>query len=236
MTRTALHLVAAPATPDAPERTARQTALRARIADAGVRSLCEAELLEVLLGERDPYRAAPLAMALLQRFGGLTRVLAASASELRPLTGPDLAADLGLAHDIARRLLEVRIQRRCLLTSHSEVVAYLRHSLAGQTRESLRVLFLDHGNHLISDELMGEGTVNHAPVYPREIMRRGLELGASGCLLVHNHPSGCASPLRADIEVTRKVHAAGEAIGVAVYDHFLVAGDEVVSFKSKGLF
>jgi len=219
-----------------PTRSTRHENLRARIALADPRSLSETDVLELLLGERDPYRAAPMAAALLNRFGGLARVLGSTISELRPLTGPDLAGDLVLVHDIARRLLEVRVQDRCLLTSLEAVKDYLRHSLAGQARESCRVLFLDNANHLISDELMGEGTINHAPVYPREIMRRALELNAGGCVLVHNHPSGQADPSQADIHMTRQVEAAGRSVGVVVHDHLLVAGDQVVSFKTQRLF
>ncbi len=238
MSHARLQLVAPAEDADGPVPTAvltRHEALRARAAQAGPRALSESEVLEVLLGERDPYRAPPLAAALLHRFGDLARVLGATVPQLRPLTGPELAADLVLAHDIARRLLEARIRQRCLLSSYSAVADYLHHALAGQTRESFRVLFFDNGNRLILDELMGEGSINHAPVYPREVMRRALELGAAGCLLAHNHPSGDASPSQADIEITRQVVAAGRAVGVAVYDHLLVAGDEVVSFRTKGL-
>ena len=107
--------------------------------------------------------------------------------------------------------------------------------LAGRTREAFRVLFLDKANQLIADELMGDGTVDHAPVYPREVMRRALELAASACCLVHNHPSGSSTPSSADIEMTRQVVEAGRALGIAVHDHFLVAGDQVVSFRALGL-
>ncbi len=239
MSHPRLQLVALADAADRPVSSAvltRHEALRARVAQAGPRTLSDTELLEVMLGERDAYRAPPLAAALLDRFGDLARVLSATVPELRPLAGPELAADLVLAHDLARRLLEVPIRQRCLLTSYSAVTAYLRHSLAGQARESFRVLFLDSANRLIADELMGEGTINHAPVYPREVMRRALELGASGCVLVHNHPSGEVSPSQADIEVTQRVAAAGRAMGIAIHDHLLVAGPEVVSFKTKGLF
>ncbi|MFC5342916.1 DNA repair protein RadC (plasmid) [Brevundimonas staleyi] len=218
-----------------PMAAPRHARLRARALRSGARSLTESDVLEILLGARDPYRAAPMAEALLHRFGGLVRVLAASAAELGALVGPQAAADLLLVHDIARRLLEFPIRERCLLTSHAGVKAYLRHSLAGQSRETLRVLYLDGANRLIADEAGSEGTVNHAPVYPREIMRRALELGAVGCVLVHNHPSGSASPSRADIEITAQVVAAGRALGIAVHDHMLVAGDTVVSFRDQGL-
>jgi DNA repair protein RadC len=122
-----------------------------------------------------------------------------------------------------------------MLASTEAVGAYLRHRLAGLSRECVRVLFLDRRCGLIADEAMGWGTVDHAPVYPREIIRRALELSASGLCLAHNHPSAAAEPSSADVEITRQVAAAGRALGIAVHDHFLVAGETVVSFRGLGL-
>ena len=218
----------------APDRIA---ALRRRVAEQGPRALAEAETLELLLVRCAPRgrRPALLAEALLARFGSLPRVFGATMPELALVVGDAVAIELTLLHDLVLRLLEFPIRKRCLLTSWAAVLAYLKVSLAGRTRESFRVLYLDKANQLIADELMGEGTVDHAPVYPREVMRRALELAASACLLVHNHPTGGSSPSNADIEMTRRVVEAGRALGVAIHDHFLVAGDEVVSFKALGL-
>ena len=209
--------------------------LRNRATAHGLAALDEAEILTLILSRSGGARAGSLSVALLERFGCLARVCGASLDELRPVAGNAAALELRLLADLMRRALEFEVRKRPLLTSWSAVRAYLRATLAGRSRECFRVLFLDKANQLIADELMGEGTVDHAPVYPREVMRRALELAASACCLVHNHPTGNATPSATDIDMTRQVVAAGRAIGVAVHDHFLVAGDAVVSFKGRGL-
>ncbi len=209
--------------------------LRNRAQAHGVGALDEAEVLTLILSRSAGSRAGCLSVALLERFGCLARVNAATLAELRPVAGKSAALELRLLADLMRRVLEFEVRKRPLLTNWSAVHAYLRATLSGRSRERFRVLFLDKANQLIADELMGEGTVDHAPVYPREVMRRSLELGASACCLVHNHPTGGATPSTADIDMTRQVVAAGKAIGVAIHDHFLVAGDQVVSFKGLGL-
>lgn len=214
---------------------ARYLELRERAAAYGLQTLAEAETLELYLCRITPADARALAEALLARFGCLPRVLGATIAELRQVVDPATAVDLKLLHETTRRILAFPILKRCVLSSWSAVYAYLKLSLAGQAHETFRVLYLDKANQLIADALMGEGTVDHAPVYPREVMRRALELSASACCLVHNHPSGGANPSAADIEITRRVVEAGKALGVAVHDHFLVAGEEVVSFKALGL-
>jgi len=215
----------------------RAAALRRRVAEQGPRALAELETLELLLAHCAPRGPHPalLAQALISRFGSLAQVFGATLPELVLVVGEPVAVELTLLHDLVVRVLEFPIRKRCLLSSWAAVNAYLKASLGGRTREAFRVLFLDKANQLIADELMGEGTVDHAPVYPREVMRRALELAASACCLVHNHPTGSASPSSADIEMTRRVVEAGRALGVAIHDHFLVAGDEVVSFKALGL-
>jgi len=209
--------------------------LRHRAEAHGLAVFDEAEVLTLILSRSAGSRAGSLSVALLERFGCVARVCGATLEELRPVAGKSAALELRLLADLMRRVLEFEVRRRPLLTSWSTVHAYLRATLAGRSRECLRVLFLDRANQLIADVLMGEGTVDHAPVYPREVMRRALELASSACCLVHNHPTGGATPSSADIEMTRQVVAAGRAIGIAVHDHFLVAGDEVVSFKGLGL-
>lgn len=215
----------------------RAGALRRRLADQGPRALAEAETLELLLGHRATGNPHPdfLAEALLARFGSLPQVFGATLSELSMVVGEPVAVELLLLRDLVLRLLDFPIRKRCLLSSWAAVRAYLKVSLGGRSREAFRVLYLDKANQLIADELMGEGTVDHAPVYPREVMRRALELAASACCLVHNHPSGSPNPSSADIEMTRRVVEAGRGLGVVIHDHFLVAGDEVVSFKALGL-
>ena len=208
-----------------------------RLRDHGAHTLIEVDALTLLLARCAPSCSDPAAAAeaLLGRFGCWPRVFGASRPELARIVGEAVAADLGLVHDLLLRSLEFKIRERSILTSWDAVRAYLRAALAGQARESFRVLFLDKANGLIADELMGQGTVDHAPVYPREVMRRALELNASACCLAHNHPAGGTSPSAADIDVTRRVVDAGRALGIAVHDHFLVAGGEVISFKALGL-
>jgi DNA repair protein RadC len=215
----------------------RAGALRRRLSTQGPRALAEAETLELLLGRCGPAGPHPALVAgvLLRRFGSLPQVFGATLPELALVVGEPVAIELKLLHDLTLRVLEFPIHRRCLLSSWAAVHAYLKISLGGRSRESFHVLFLDKANQLIADERMGEGTVDHAPVYPREVMRRALELAASSCCLVHNHPTGSATPSSADIEMTRRVVEAGRALGIAIHDHFLVAGAEVVSFKALGL-
>lgn len=219
-----------------PDPTAPTSDLRRRAMEHGLDALTEADTLALILSRSVRGQAVGrVAHALLDRFGCLARVFGATQPELRQVVNASLALDLALFADATRRVLAFEVRKRPLLSCWSAVHAYLRASLAGQSRESFRVLFLDKANQLIRDELMGQGTVDHAPAYPREVMRRALELAASACCLVHNHPTGCATPSAADIDMTRQVVAAGRAIGVAVHDHFLIAGDQVVSFKGQGL-
>jgi len=212
-------------------------ALRRRVRDQGVQALQEAEVLELLLGRcsSNANESSAVAIALLGRFGSIPRIIGATIPELALVAGDEVAVELALFHDLTRQVLEVPLHRRSVLSSWSAVLAYLKLTLAGRSREAFHVLFLDKANQLIADERMGDGTIDHAPVYPREIMRRALELAASACCLVHNHPTGSSTPSAADIEMTRRVIEAGKALGVAIHDHFLVAGDEVVSFKALGL-
>lgn len=209
--------------------------LRDRATRHGLQALDEQEALQLLLSRASPRRAEDLAGRLLARFGCFARVLGATLPELMQVVDQPVALELKLLHDATRRVLELPLRRRSILGSVSAVAAYLRVRLAGQSRESFHVLYLDRGNGLIADELMGAGTVDHAPVYPREVVRRALELAASGCCLAHNHPSGDPNPSRADVEMTRQVVEACRALGITVHDHFLVAGDQVVSLRSLGV-
>lgn len=197
--------------------------------------LSEAETLTLLARRSGAPDPEAVSLTLLARFGCLARVLGATLPELLQVVSEDVALDLLVLHEAARRVLEFPVRRRPLMNASAAVEAYLKHRLAGLAREQVRVLYLDRANQLIADELVGEGTVNHAPVYPREVMRRALELNASACCLAHNHPTGNPTPSQADIAMTRQVVEAGRALGISVHDHFLVAGDAVVSFRSQGL-
>jgi len=183
---------------------------------------------------RDPNR---LARDLLNRFGALAAVVAADAPELARTPGLDASAiaDLKLLRQLCVRLVRSEVGARPSISSWTALLAYVRVALAHEPREQFRVLFLDKRNGLLRDEFVAHGTVDHAPVYPREVVRRALELSASALILVHNHPSGDPTPSRSDIEMTRKVIDAARVFGLEVHDHLVVGRDATASFKSLGL-
>jgi DNA repair protein RadC len=149
--------------------------------------------------------------------------------------GASVALDLKLLHEATLRVGRAEVAKRPVISSWSALVTYTKAALAHAPREQFRVLFLDKKNQLIADEVMNEGTVDHAPVYPREVVRRALELSASAVILVHNHPSGDPTPSAADIDMTRQVIEAGRTLRIAVHDHLVVGRDGVASFKALGL-
>lgn len=211
--------------------------LRGRFAVSGVAGLDEGDTLALVLDfclapGADTVAAAD---ALVARFGGIARVLGATEADLARVIGAKAARQLGLLHALLLRALEYPLRLRPVLTSSEAVRTYLRARLASLPREVFHVLFLDKKNQLIADERMAEGTVDHAPVYPREVVRRALELSASAIVLAHNHPSGHPAPSRADIDMTQQVVAAARALQIAVHDHLVVAGDQVASLRALGL-
>ena len=213
--------------------------LRARARLAGHLTLPEYELLELYLFRTIPRGdVKPQAKALIARFGSLSEVIGAPERELIqcPGIGAATAADLKLAHAFAIRAAFADIARKPVISSWSALIAYVRVSLAQERREQFRVLFLDRKNQLQADEMMGQGTVDHAPVYPREIMRRALELSSSSVILVHNHPSGDPTPSPADVAMTREVVLAGKPLKITVHDHLVVGREGVASLKALGLF
>jgi DNA repair protein RadC len=173
--------------------------------------------------------------ALLDEVGSLPQVLAASPAALGRFVRPAAAGRLALARDLAQRLLRAPLRERPVISSWSALTDYLRAGLAGRSRERFHVLYLDKKNRLIRDEIEGEGTVDHAPVYPREILRRALELDASALILAHNHPAGDPTPSSADVEMTRQVVEAARALRISVHDHVVVGGHDVASFRALGL-
>ena len=212
--------------------------LRARARKGGLEALPDYELLELFLYRSIPRTdIKPLAKTLLARFGGLQGVLAAPIGDLRQVAGvgEQAALDLKLMQEAALRLGRETLAKRPLISSWSALLAYVRTALAYEPREQFRVLFLDKKNQLIADEQLGRGTVDHAPVYPREVARRALELSASALILVHNHPSGDPTPSAADIDMTRQIVAAVRPLGVTVHDHLVVGRDGTASFKALGL-
>jgi DNA repair protein RadC len=223
-----------PASPHAGHRERLRT--RAAISFA---ALPDYELLELLLA-RSVRRGdvKPIAKALLTRFGGLAAVLGATLEELTAIrgVGPSMALDLKLLQEATLRMGAGEVRKRTVISSWTALLAYVRVAMAHEGREQFRVLFLDKKNQLIADQVMNHGTVDHAPVYPREIMRRALELSASAVILVHNHPSGDPTPSSADIDMTRQVVEAGRPLRVTVHDHLVVGRDGVASFKALGFF
>jgi DNA repair protein RadC len=222
-----------------PHHLGHRERLRDRALAGGLHALPDYELLEVYLFrtfQRGDVK--PLAKALIARFGSLSGVLSASIEELRTVSGVGEAAalDLKLVHELAQRIGREPVKKRTVISSWSALLAYVRVALQHEPREQFRVLFLDKKNQLIADETMNRGTVDHAPVYPREVMRRALELSASAVILVHNHPSGDPTPSQADIDMTRQVVEAGRPLKITVHDHLVVGRDGVASFKALGLF
>jgi len=195
-------------------------------------------LLETLLFAFIPRRdVKPIAKALLKRFGSLSAVLSAEARDLVSIDGigENAAAYLRAVNELHQRAAREEIAARPVISSWNALLAYVRQALQHETREQFRVVFLDRKNQLIADEVMGHGTVDHAPVYPREIARRALELAASALILVHNHPSGDTTPSRADIDMTREIIDALTPLEITVHDHLIVGKGGVTSFKSAGL-
>ena len=202
-----------------------------------VEALDEAESLMMLVARVLPAQGDPasIAEALLARFGDIGHVLGAPQPELAQVAGAEVAVELTWLHALLLRSLQFPLRRREMLNSWDAVSTYLRARLTALPREVFHVLFLDTKNQLIADERMGEGTVNHAPVYPREVVRRALELSARALVLAHNHPSGDPTPSRADIEMTKQVVEAAKALAIQVHDHIIIAGEAAVSLKGRGL-
>jgi DNA repair protein RadC len=212
--------------------------LRERFEQAGAGALADYELLELALFRIIPRRdTKPLAKALLKRFGDLAAVLAAPPERIAEVEGAGeaVALELKIVQALMERAAKAEITQRPLIGSWSQLVQYCRLAMAHAPREQFRVLFLDVKNKLIADEVLNEGTINHAPVYPREVARRALEHSAASVILVHNHPSGDPTPSTADVAITREIMAAAEAVGVKVHDHLVVGRAGAVSLKTMGL-
>ncbi|MGC2140840.1 MAG: DNA repair protein RadC [Methylovirgula sp.] len=212
--------------------------LRERFMKAGGKALADYELLELVLFRAIPRRdIKALAKALLARFGSFAEVVAARPERLKEIEGLGAAAivELKIVAEAAKRFAKVKIEKRSSMGSFSAVLDYCRTAMAFLDREEFRILFLDKKNGLIADEVQSIGTVDHAPVYPREIMRRALELNATALILVHNHPSGEPSPSTIDIQLTNQIVALGKSLNVAVHDHLIIGREGFASFKGLQL-
>jgi DNA repair protein RadC len=218
----------------APHYLGHRERLRDRFRKGGADALGEYELLELILFRAMPRRdVKPLAKALIARFGSFAETVSARPERLREIDGLGDAAivELKIIEAAAKRLAKSAIGKRLTLSTFSAVVDYCRTVMAFLDHEEFRVLFLDKKNCLIADEVQGVGTVDHAPVYPREIMRRALELSACAIILVHNHPSGDPQPSTDDIHLTHQIIAVGKPLKVAVHDHLIIGKQGHVSLK-----
>ncbi len=212
--------------------------LRARFAEAGERSLPDYELLELVLVRSIPQRdVKPIAKALIARFGSFAEVLGAAPERLQEIdgVGQSVSLDLKILEAATVRMTRGALRERPVLGSWADVLAYCRAAMAFAEREEFRLLFLDKRNGLIADEVQGSGTIDHTPVYPREIVRRALELSATAIVLVHNHPSGDPTPSSADIRMTQEIIAISAPMGITVHDHIIVGRNGHASFRGLKL-
>ena len=223
---------------EAPHYLGHRQRLRERFTEHGADAFPDYELLEMFLFRSVPRRdTKKMAKDLIQRFGSFAEVIGAPLERLTEISGigESVATDLKLVEAAVKRVTKRRITERKSLGSWSEVIDHCRASMAFDDRESFRCLFLDKKNGLILDEVQGRGTVDHTPVYPREVMRRALELSASALVLVHNHPSGDPTPSTADVKMTLDLIAIGKPMGIAIHDHIIVGRNGHASLKGLGL-
>jgi len=224
--------------PEKPRHAGHRERLRERFVMGGADAMPDYELLELVLFAAIPRRdVKPLAKTLLARFGNFAEVVAAPRARLLeiPGLGESAVAQLKIIEAAALRLAKTKLLGKPALSSWQALLDYCAAAMARAPREEFRVLFLDRKNVLIADEVQSAGTIDHTPVYPREIVKRALDLGASAMILVHNHPSGDPTPSRADIEMTREIAAAAKPLKIAIHDHLVIGRNGHASFKSLQL-
>ena len=212
--------------------------LRQRLLTGGAEALADYEVLEYLLfadNRRGDTKA--MAKALMDRFGSLAGVLDADTGSLQEVKGigPACAGSLKIVATAAKRMARARIAEKPVLGSWQALVDYLATDMAHLTRERVRVLYLNSRNRLILDHLAAEGSVDEAAIHPREVIKQGLDIGATALILVHNHPSGNPEPSRADVQITNRIAEAGRLLGITVHDHVIVGREGHVSLRAKGL-
>lgn len=211
--------------------------LRARFMAGGAGAMPEYELLELVLFRAIPRRdVKPLAHALMDRFGDFNRVITASEQRLRDISGVGdaVVTELKIVEAAAHRMARSKIMQTQVLSSWDALLDYCHTTMAHRETEQFRVLYLDRKNTLIGDEEQAKGTVDHVPVYPREVAKRALEFNASAVILVHNHPSGDPSPSQSDIDMTQRVNAACDALGLTLHDHLIIGKSTELSFRAEG--
>ena len=219
-------------------RAGHRKRLRERLRRGGHTALHDDELLELILFRALPRRdVKPLARHLLDQFGDLSGVLSAPEPRLLEVSGigPEVITEFRLIEAAALNFGQSKIMHKPALANWNQMINYCRAKIAEKNKEEFHVLFLDKKNHIIADEMMGMGTVDHAPVYPREVIKRALELSASALILVHNHPSGDPTPSKADIDMTNKLYTLASQFNIVVHDHLIIGRVSEVSFKNLGL-
>lgn len=227
-----------PVPPPEPHYVGHRDRLRERFRNKGPDALAEYELLELVLYRSIPRRdVKPLAKSLISEFGSFAEVIAAPSARLEKMKGLSeiSVADIKLIHASALAMNSGKARDRPLLSSWRQVLEYCRAAMAFEEREQFRILFLDKRNQLIRDEVQSVGTVDHTPVYPREVVKRALELASTAVILVHNHPSGDPSPSRADIEMTKTIIDIAAPLGISVHDHIIIGRDGHASLKGLQL-
>ncbi len=211
--------------------------LRARFLEGGAQAMPDYELLELVLFRAIPRMdVKPLARLLLETFGDFNRVVSAPLPRLMavPGVGEAVAAEIKIVEAAAHRMARSRVMQKEALSSWDALVDYCHTSMAHRETEQFRVLYLDRKNVLIADEEQARGTVDHVPVYPREVVKRALELNASALILVHNHPSGDPTPSKADITMTAQIEDAAKALGLTLHDHLIIGKSRELSFRAEG--
>ncbi len=219
-------------------RAGHRERLRERFRRAGADALNDYELLELVLFRAIPRRdVKPLAKELIATFGGFAETLGAPPERLTEVKGVSdaVATDLKIIQAAAVKMGRERIINRRVVSSAGDLIAYCRAAMADRPTEEFRILFLDRKNKLIADEAQQQGTVDHTPVYPREVIKRALELHASSIILVHNHPSGDPTPSRGDIAMTMEIVKAAKALNINVHDHLIIGHKTEASFRQLGL-
>lgn len=212
--------------------------LRDRFLNGGAEAMPDYELLEMVLFRANARTdMKPLARALLDRFGSFDAVITAPEPELLkiPRIGRAIVAELKLIEAAAQRLMRARVLNRPVLSSWQSLLDYCQTAMAHRDTEQFRILFLDRKNTLIADEPQAKGTVDHVPVYPREVVKRALELNASAMILVHNHPSGDPTPSQPDVDMTAQIVTAAGALGITVHDHLIIGKSCEYSFRANEL-
>lgn len=212
--------------------------LRSRFLAGGATAVPDYELLELILFRAIPRQdVKPLARALIDQFGDFNRVIAAPITQLVQVkgVGDAVAIELKIVEAAAHRMARAKVMQRHIVSSWDALLDYCHTVMAHRDTEQFRILYLDTKNVLIADEEQAKGTVNHVPVYPREVVKRALELNASSLILVHNHPSGDPTPSQADITMTAQIDAAAAALGIDLHDHLIIGKSRELSFRAQGL-